>query len=47
MKLTGCWRPSAFSIGGGMEKSVLLSVKSETLNVADMMINFRGFNFLA
>ena len=34
-----------FTTGGGSLKSRLFSVKSCTLKVADIMINFKGFPF--
>ena len=40
--MTGNCLDSTLTTGGGILKSLLLVVKSSTLNVADMMINFSG-----
>ncbi|KAG7263926.1 hypothetical protein CRUP_029266 [Coryphaenoides rupestris] len=43
--LTGNWRASTLITGGGDGNSFLLSVKSSTRRVADMMISFMGRPF--
>jgi hypothetical protein len=40
--VTGCWRASIFSTGGGRGNKIGFSVKSVTRNVADMTISFSG-----
>ena len=45
--VTGNWRASTFSTGGGTGKRAAFPVKSSTRNVADIMTSFSGYSLSA